>query len=521
MKKMSFLAACAAGVLLLTVSCARPTGMVTLTQEALLNKIKGGWAGQVIGCTFGGPTEFRFRDTFIQDYQPLAWEKGSMKWFYENAPGLYDDLYMDLTFVQVFEDKGLDAPAADFANAFAHAEYSLWHANQGGRYNILNGVMPPESGHWLNNPHADDIDFQIESDFAGLMSPGMANTSAEVGDRIGHIMNYGDGWYGGVYLAGMYSLAFVESDIHKVAEKALKLIPKESQYAKVMTDIIAFHKSNPTDWKAAWFNVERKYSEDIGCPDGVFDSFNIDAKINSAWVLIGLLYGDQDFGRTISIATRSGDDSDCNPSSAAGILGTLLGYDKIPPYWAEGLPLVEDMNFKYTTISLNKVYGMSMKHALELIQKNGGKVEGENVTIAVQEPKPVRLEVGFEGHYPREKRILNLTLADKAGFEFDGIGFAVTGGAEMKSRGPRVDDERRRGGEQYTFKVEMLIDGKTAGTSNLPTNYVVRKDIPFWKYQLAPGPHKVEWKVLNPTQKAEIRLDYAIIYGDQPVQPKY
>ena len=91
----------------------------------------------------------------------------------------------------------------------------------------------------------------------------------------------------------------------------------------------------------------------------------------------------------------------------------------------------------------------------------------------------------------------------------------------MKSRGPRVDDERRRGGEQYTFKVEMLIDGKTAGTSNLPTNYVVRKDIPFWKYKLAPGPHKVEWKVLNPTPKAEIRLDNAIIYGDKPIQPKY
>jgi hypothetical protein len=50
----------------------------------------------------------------------------------------------------------------------------------------------------LNNPHADDIGAQIRQ-FSGLMT-GMANTSAEVGDRIGHIMNYRDGWYGGVYL---------------------------------------------------------------------------------------------------------------------------------------------------------------------------------------------------------------------------------------------------------------------------------------------------------------------------------
>ena len=66
------------------------------------------------------------------------------------------------------------------------------YANQCARYNILDGMMPPESGHWLNNPCADDIDFQIETDFAGLMSPGMVNTSTEIGDKIGHIMNYED-----------------------------------------------------------------------------------------------------------------------------------------------------------------------------------------------------------------------------------------------------------------------------------------------------------------------------------------
>ncbi len=51
--------------------------------------------------------------------------------------------------------------------------------------------MPPESGHWLNNPHSEDIDFQIEADFAGLMSPGMVNSAVEICDRVGHIMNYG------------------------------------------------------------------------------------------------------------------------------------------------------------------------------------------------------------------------------------------------------------------------------------------------------------------------------------------
>jgi len=146
---------------------------LNISKTELRNKIKGGWAGQVIGCTFGGPTEFQYNGTMIQDYQPIQWDNGSCKWWYEYVPGLYDDIYMDLTFVDVFEKEGLDAPASSHAKAFANADYMLWHANQGARYNILRGIMPPESGHWLNNPCADDIDFQIEADFIGLMNPGM------------------------------------------------------------------------------------------------------------------------------------------------------------------------------------------------------------------------------------------------------------------------------------------------------------------------------------------------------------
>ena len=92
----------------------------------------------------------------------------------------------------------------------------LWHANQAGRYNILNGIKAPQSGHWKNNPHADCIDYQIEADFAGLMSPGMPNTASAICDKIGHIMNYGDGWYGGVYVGAMYALAFVSNDINYI-----------------------------------------------------------------------------------------------------------------------------------------------------------------------------------------------------------------------------------------------------------------------------------------------------------------
>lgn len=83
----------------------------------------------------------------INDYMPIPWDETRCLWYYENDAGLYDDVYMDLTFVDVFEKEGLDAPAKSHALAFANADYKLWHANQAARYNILNGIMPPESGH--------------------------------------------------------------------------------------------------------------------------------------------------------------------------------------------------------------------------------------------------------------------------------------------------------------------------------------------------------------------------------------
>ena len=238
---------------------------MVLTREVLQDKIKGGWAGQVIGVTFGGPTEFRYNGTLIQDYEPIPWYDGYIKETMEQEPGLYDDVYMDLTFVEVIERLGLDAPADSFATAFAHADYKLWHANQAARYNVLKGTMPPQSGHWLNNPHADDIDYQIEADFAGLMSPGMPNAASEISDRVGHIMNYGDGWYGGVYVGAMYSLAFVSTDIHFVVNEALKTIPEESEFYQCIADVIAWHKVYPEDWKQTWFEIEKKCTSDIGC----------------------------------------------------------------------------------------------------------------------------------------------------------------------------------------------------------------------------------------------------------------
>jgi hypothetical protein len=307
---------------------------VTLTTEVLRDKIKGGWAGQTIGVTFGGPTEFRYNGTMIPDYTPIAWNDRVLPETFDRSPGLYDDIYVDLTFVNVIEQHGIDAPAARFADAFAHAGYQLWHANQMARYNLLRGLVPPASGDWHNNPDADDIDFQIEADFIGLMSPGLPRAAAGLADRVGHIMNSGDGWYGGVFVATMYSQAFIRDDVKAIVTESLKAIPAGTRFHQTIGAVIALHQQYPDDWKRAWFEIQKQWAEDVGCAEGVFAAFDIDARLNAAYVVLGLLYGNGDMTKTIAIATRSGQDSDCNPSSAAACSQAACCCGRCTSRWA-------------------------------------------------------------------------------------------------------------------------------------------------------------------------------------------
>lgn len=486
----------------------KPGETLTISSEKLKDKIKGGWAGQTIGVTFGGPYEFKFNGTFIQEYQPLVWYNGYVKKTMLETPGLYDDLYMDLTFVDVFERLGFDAPVDSFAYAFAHAGYRLWHANQAARYNILNGMKPPATGNWLNSPHADDIDYQIESDYAGLMSPGMPNAASEISDKIGHIMNYGDGWYGGVYFGAMYTLAFVSNDINFIVKEALKTIPEQSNYYKCISDVIKWHKQYPNDWRQTWFELQKKWSSDRTCPEGVFLPFDIDATINSAYVVSALLYGQGDFTKTLQIATRSGQDADCNPSSVGGILGTMMGYDKIPEYWKNGLTGAEDIDFKYTTISLNNVYEIGYRHAIENIKRNGGSVNGNSISILTQKPKSVRFEKSFPGLYPVAKEKLALKDGKEISFEFEGTGFILSGDARPKNNNS----------PNYEFKTEVYLDGKKIESPALPTDFTIRRLEVSWKYPLPKARHSVLVKILNPDEHYDIRnLEY-IVFSDKPVQ---
>ncbi|MCE5332540.1 MAG: ADP-ribosylglycohydrolase family protein [Bacteroidales bacterium] len=507
---------------------------VSLTKEVLIDKIKGGWAAQTIGVVYGAPTEFKFTGTTIQNYQPIPWSDGYVKYWWDKKPGLFDDIYNDLTFVETFEIEGLNCPIDTLAQRFAWAEYHLAHANQAGRYNIRNGIMPPESGHWLNNPHADDLDFQIEADFIGLMAPGMVNQAMDIANRVGHIMNSGDGFYGGAFVSALYSNAFISSDVEAVLNNSLSVIPVESQFHQCIADVISVYKIYPDDWEQCWFELHKKWNKDVGCPKGVFLSFNIDAKINSAYIALALLYGKGDFSKSMEIAVRCGQDSDCNPASVGGILGVMCGYSNIPKFWLNPLKEIEQLNFEGTTVSLNRAYNLSFKHALTLIEKNGGEISEKDVTIKTQKTKILPLEQNFKKTIPIFRERKDCFFTDEYTFDFNGNGFVVYGNL-VSTKSVTADyihrvSIRHIGSEvfgmaepndNYVAEMEIWIDGELDKTIKLPMKNTSRRLEPAWKYLLAEGKHQVKLKWLNRAKDYLIRVNDIIYYSENKLPSNY
>ena len=491
----------------------KPAEFKTITAKDLKDKISGGWAGKMIGVTYGAPTEYVFRKA-IND-SPIKWTPADLA-----GSNTQDDLYVQLAFIMAMDKYGIDVPAKNIQEMIATAGFTMWAANLQARKNYYNGIYAPLSGSPEYNYRADDIDFQIESDFIGFMNPGMIQNSINISDKIGHIMNYGDGVYGGTFVSAMESAAFFESNIEKIVESGLTAIPKESNYSKIITDVLLLHKQYPDNWKAAWKELDDKWSEiDIS---GAGIDFNFDATLNGAYIVMGLLYGDGDVMKTIDISTRCGQDSDCNPANAMAVLGVVKGYKNLPEEMTNQIRKIEDSAFSHTTYTFKTMVESTYNYALKFIKLNGGAISGEEIEIPVQSIKPKKLEVSFpnvvfdtvvsafskekwnykgnwqvwlvphweKDHAPIDQSMYASKFGDKLEFTFEGSGIALYGNLY-----------------KYGGKADFYVDGKLHQSIDTYYNYCKQEplDICIWHvFELKPGKHTV--KVVVKGEKREESL---------------
>ena len=358
-----------------------------ITESELADKIKGAWAGQMAGVMWAEETEFKALGNMLDPGDVPEWTPSMI-----NGAFTQDDLYVEIPFIEAMRDNGVYCDISLLASAFASSTFPLWHANNAARINLKNGIPAPDSGSYENNSHCDDIDWQIESDFIGQMCPGLVNEAIELAWNTGHIMNYGDGVYGGVFVAAMHAAAFTASSLDEIIEAGRLSVPEGSKFRSVLEDVIAW-KENGNTYTQTWALLQSKWGITDRCPDGRGDdnALNIDAKLNAGYCLIGLLYGGGDFEESMRIAMLCGQDSDCNASTVGGILGNYYGFSALPEKWTSGLDVSGKFYCSETT--LEAAMALNVQFAKDLLGKNGIASEGGSYTIpAENEIIPPELE---------------------------------------------------------------------------------------------------------------------------------
>ena len=321
-----------AAVMAICVAPVRADAQVSIPDERVNDAIAGGWVGEVVAGAWGYPVEFDFDGRtvpgkLIRRYRPGFTNRYNFGGGNRTAN---DETYVELPLLDALRRYGLQADWAQLGQPFAASQFLLFGANWQARENLRRGILPPDSGAPENNLHSMDIDFQIESDFIGMATPGQPGAAVELAWRLGHIMNYGDGVYGGVLVSAMHAAAFRASSVDEIVAAGQAAVPEGTRYRQMIDDVIAWHRANPANWRATWRLLERNWNRPDHHHSGETIGFNVNADLNGAYILLGLLYGGGNFERTTRIAIQAGQDADCNPSNAASILGTWLGLSGIP-----------------------------------------------------------------------------------------------------------------------------------------------------------------------------------------------
>lgn len=238
-----------------------------------------------------------------------------------------DDLSGTFAFLRALEDYGYPAEVAPaqigqtWLNYILPLRTVLWWGGVGNStehtayLNLRDGVAAPESGSIARNGKvvAEQIGAQIFVDGWAMVAPGDPERAAELARRAASVSHDGEAIYGAQALAAMEALAFVERDVGRLLDAAVRAIPGDSVIARLYADLREWHAADG-DWRRTRERIVERYGYQIY-------GGNCHIVPNHALILLGLLYGADDFQQAMTIVNTAGWDTDCN----AGNLGCLLG----------------------------------------------------------------------------------------------------------------------------------------------------------------------------------------------------
>jgi len=291
--------------------CAKP--FVVINEAEFIDKVYACWLGKSIGGTLGMPFEGKRQMFNLTFYEPIP-----------TQPVPNDDLDLQLLWLKALEERGPMITAHDLAQYWVKYVVVDWNEYGICKANLRLGLLPPLSGHFRNRwRHSNGA--WIRSEIWACLFPGLPALAARYAFEDACVDHgVAEGTYAEVFTAVLQSAAFVESDRDRLLNIALSYIPKDCGVARsVKVAIDSWRKG--LDWKAA-----RELIVEASKDTGWFM-----APQNVAFVILGWLYGDDDFGKAICTAVNCGDDTDCTGATLGALLGILRGTKGIPTKWRE------------------------------------------------------------------------------------------------------------------------------------------------------------------------------------------
>lgn len=286
--------------------------MIKLNKKVLKDKIHACWIGKNIGGTMGTPYEGKRELLDIKGFSTPG-----------GAPLPNDDLDLQLVWLLAMEEHG-----PYNLNAQILGEYWIsyitphWNEYGIGKCNMKAGLLPPLSGEYQNNwKHSNGA--WIRSEIWACMAPGCPDVAIKYALQdacVDHGM--AEGTYAEFFTAAMESAAFVISDIRKLIDIGLSKIPMDCRVARSVRIVLDSYDKG-LDWKTTR-NLLVEDSADLGW---------FQAPANIGFVVLGLLYGEGDFKKSMIYAINCGDDTDCTGATVGALLGIMKGMEGIPEDW--------------------------------------------------------------------------------------------------------------------------------------------------------------------------------------------
>jgi len=278
----------------------------------LHNKLSGCFIGKNIGGTLGMPYEG------IETYNDLTWYRPVPDGAIPN-----DDLDLQLVWIEAFKTHGVALDSQRLSKYWM--KYIDCHMDEYGiaLRNMNKGVMPPLSGKH-DNFFTESMGAAIRAEIWASLFPGKPLTAGYYAWQDSMVDHCGEGIYAEMFIAILESDLYASGNLRESLDFAIVFLPDDSRLKTAFNDIINLYESSISATEARDL-IMKKYG-----------SVNFtDTVMNLSFIVMALLYGENDFSKTILLAVNCGQDTDCTGATAGAIMGILLGKEAIPDQWKE------------------------------------------------------------------------------------------------------------------------------------------------------------------------------------------